>query len=137
MCTQKVWFVALAAMLLTLLTPVRAHAGSPGDAAQAEASKKKTSQKKGTNTASQGGSKVAADQAVKSPRDIATGQASGKRQHAPITGTKQNDKASPDLAVTKQADKASPILAKQGTAKALSAAPTPTPAIKKGTTSKR
>jgi len=34
---------------------------------------------------------------VQSPRDAATGQASGKRQHKPITVTKEVDKASPKL----------------------------------------
>ena len=34
---------------------------------------------------------------VQSPRDAATGQASGKRQHKPLTVTKEMDKASPKL----------------------------------------
>jgi type VI secretion system secreted protein Hcp len=34
---------------------------------------------------------------VQSPRDAATGQASGKRQHKPIVITKEIDKASPQL----------------------------------------
>jgi type VI protein secretion system component Hcp len=37
---------------------------------------------------------------VKSPRDIATGQASGKRMHKPFTITKEFDKASPILMLT-------------------------------------
>jgi hypothetical protein len=34
---------------------------------------------------------------IKSPRDAATGQASGKRQHEPITIKKELDKSSPKL----------------------------------------
>jgi hypothetical protein len=34
---------------------------------------------------------------IKSPRDVATGQASGKRQHEPITIQKELDKSSPKL----------------------------------------
>jgi type VI secretion system Hcp family effector len=34
---------------------------------------------------------------VKSPRDVATGQASGKRQHAPICVAKASSQASPQL----------------------------------------
>ncbi|MBI3260695.1 MAG: type VI secretion system tube protein Hcp [Ignavibacteriae bacterium] len=37
---------------------------------------------------------------VKSPRDVATGQASGKRQHKPITITKEFDKTKPDNMIT-------------------------------------
>ena len=34
---------------------------------------------------------------VKAPRDVATGQSSGKRQHKPLTITKEFDKATPML----------------------------------------
>lgn len=40
---------------------------------------------------------------IKSPRDVATGQASGKRQHQPITFSKRIDKASPVLYRLEQA----------------------------------
>lgn len=44
---------------------------------------------------------VTSESNVKSPRDIATGQASGKRQHKPLTVTKEVDKASPKVAPSK------------------------------------
>lgn len=40
---------------------------------------------------------------VKSPRDVATGQSSGKRQHQPITFSKRIDKSSPVLYRLQQA----------------------------------
>lgn len=40
---------------------------------------------------------VGANKAVQSPRDIATGQASGKRMHKPFVIMKEMDKASPKL----------------------------------------
>jgi hypothetical protein len=172
MHTQKVCFVALTAMFLT--TSLWAHAGSPTDRAQPEASNKKTSQKKGTNTASQGESirSTTVEQSAKSPRDPQSGLPTGQRLHKPIVvetdkssaavvSTKQTDQASPKLSVTKPTDqaspklsvtkptdqaspklsvkatdKASPGLLKQGSTTPLSASPAPTPAIKKGTTSK-
>jgi hypothetical protein len=44
---------------------------------------------------------VTSESNVKSPRDIATGQASGKRQHKPVTIVKEVDKASPKVAPSK------------------------------------
>ncbi len=41
---------------------------------------------------------IAVAQTVESPRDAATGQASGKRQHKPIKITKETDASSPQLA---------------------------------------
>jgi type VI secretion system secreted protein Hcp len=41
---------------------------------------------------------IAISQAVESPRDAASGQASGKRQHSPIKITKETDASSPQLA---------------------------------------
>ena len=159
MHTEKVCFVAFTAMFLT--TSLWAHAGSPTDGAQPETSNKKTSQKKGTNTASQGESipSTTVEQSAKSPRDPQSGLPTGQRLHKPIVvetdkssaavvSTKQTDQASPKLSVTKPTDqaspklsvkatdKASPGLLKQGSTTPLSASPAPTPAIKKGTTSK-
>ena len=148
MYRQKVCFVALSAMFLTI--GVWAHAGSPASGAQADASNKKTSQKKGTNASSQGGSVTPTrrGQSATSPRDPASGLPVGRQMHKPIivdtnkssvavVTTKPTDQASPKLAVTKPTDKSSPGLLKQRSATLISASPTPTPAIKKGTTSKR
>ena len=157
MRTREVSFVALTAMFLT--TSVWAHTDSPTGGAQAEASNKKTSLKKGTNANSHGGSikPTTPDRSAKSPRDPQSGLPTGQRLHKPVdqaspklAATKTTDKASPNLAVTKPTDQASPKLAltkttdkaspgllKQGFATPLSASPTPAPAIKKGTTSKR
>ena len=44
--------------------------------------------------------KAAASHEIKSPRDLATGQASGKRMHKPVTITKEWSAASPILHVT-------------------------------------
>lgn len=163
MRTKKVWFATLAAMFLMQLTSVWAHAGSLIDGAQGDASKTKTAQKKGNATASQGGSTARVGQNLKSPRDSATGQASGKRLWKPVPVhkepdeatakltiskatdsaspklgvTKLTDQASPKLAVTKPTDKASPGTPKHGSTAMLSASPTPAPAIKKGTAAKR
>jgi type VI secretion system secreted protein Hcp len=41
---------------------------------------------------------VAIEHGIESPRDAATGQASGKRQHKPIKITKETDASSPQLA---------------------------------------
>lgn len=41
---------------------------------------------------------VAIEHAIESPRDAASGQASGKRQHKPIKITKETDASSPQLA---------------------------------------
>ena len=159
MCWQKVCFAALTAFLTI---SVWAHAGSPAGGGQAEASQKKTSQKKGTNTTSQGGSitPTRLGQSATSPRDPASGLPVGQRIHKPIVvetdkssaavvTTKSTDQASPKLAVTKPADQASPKLAvtkptdksspgllKQRSATLISTSPTPAPATKKGTTSK-
>lgn len=38
---------------------------------------------------------IAVDHSIVSPRDVATGMASGKRQHLPITLTKETDNTSP------------------------------------------
>ena len=43
---------------------------------------------------------AAANHEIKSPRDLATGQASGKRMHKPITITKEWSASSPLLKVT-------------------------------------
>lgn len=43
---------------------------------------------------------AAASHEIKSPRDVATGQASGKRMHKPITITKEWSASSPLLKVT-------------------------------------
>jgi hypothetical protein len=51
-------------------------------------------------------SKVSFEYNVKSPRDVATGQSSGKRTHKPIRIVKEWDAASPQLA--KQLEKSSP-----------------------------
>lgn len=81
MCRQKVCFVALTAMFLTI--GVWAHAGSPASGAQAAASNKKTSQKKGTNTSSQSGSvtPTTLGQSATSPHDPASGLPVGQRMH--------------------------------------------------------
>jgi hypothetical protein len=41
---------------------------------------------------------------VKSPRDAASGMATGKRQHSPVTVRKELDKSSPGMAATADAD---------------------------------
>lgn len=40
---------------------------------------------------------IAASHEVRAPRDVATGQSTGKRQHGPILITKEVDKSSPPL----------------------------------------
>lgn len=150
MRTQNVFVVALITVFGTPLTSVWVQAGSPTSAAQAEASNKATSQKKGTNTSAQGGSirSSTVDQSANNPTDNATHMGTGRRIWKPIRVVKETDKSSATVVTTKPADQASPKLAvikpadkssslKQGVATPLSVSSTPAPAIKKGTTSKR